>query len=98
MQVKRSTKFLRLELLPSVMFAGSMDEIANELVEDLKLATVNLIGIQPRTVVRYSICSDSPAFCRWRSQDWHFLTASKETILSQSETGHTQQLQRPSDF
>jgi thioredoxin 1 len=28
--------------LPSVMFDGSMDEIANEFVEDLKLATVKL--------------------------------------------------------
>jgi hypothetical protein len=32
--------------LPSVMFDGSMDEIANEFVEDLKLATVKLDRIR----------------------------------------------------
>ena len=55
--------------LPSVMFDGSMDEIAHEFVEDLKLATVKVDRYpKTRTVVRYPIRSSSSVFRRWQSQ------------------------------
>ena len=83
--------------LPSVMFDGSMDEIAHEFVEDLKLATVKL-DRNPNLGLWYSIRSDSSVFRRWRSQDRDFWDREQGDDPFPIDTGHKQQHQRPSDF
>jgi thioredoxin 1 len=69
--------------LPSVMFDGSMDEIANEFV-DLKLATVKL-DRNPKLGLWYGIQSVPTVlyFVDGEARIGIFGTASKETILSQ---------------
>jgi len=70
--------------LPSVMFDGSMDEIANEFVDDLKLATVKL-DRNPNLGLWYGIRSVPTVlyFVDGEARIGIFGTASKETILSQ---------------
>ena len=70
--------------LPSVMFDGAMDEIATELIEDLKLATVKL-DQNPNLGLWYGIrCVPTVLyFLDGEVRIGIFGTASKETILSQ---------------
>ena len=70
--------------LPSVMFDGSMDEIANEFIEDLKLATVKL-DRNPNLGLWYGIrCVPTVLyFVDGEARIGIFGTTSKETILSQ---------------
>jgi len=70
--------------LPSIMFDGSMDEIAHEFVEDLKLATVKL-DRNPKLALWYGIRSVPTVlyFVDGEARIGIFGTASKETILSQ---------------
>jgi thioredoxin 1 len=70
--------------LPSVMFDGSMDEIAHEFVEDLKLATVKL-DRNPKLALWYGIRSVPTVlyFVDGEARIGIFGTASKEMILSQ---------------